>query len=65
MVTVLQNPQPNPQRYEKPWKMYTITQIKICAEYKDMLRRPRLDLSGTHICICIFYPIFNYKPKII
>ena len=45
--------------------MYIKTQIKICAEYKDMLRRPRLDLSGTQIFICIFYPIFNYKPKTI
>ena len=25
----------------------TIKQIKICAEYRDMLPRPRLDLSGT------------------
>ena len=24
-----------------------IIQIKICAEYRDMLPRPRLDLSGT------------------
>ena len=29
------------------WKMYAIKQIKICAEYRDMLPRPRLDLSGT------------------
>ena len=28
-------------------KMYAIKQIKICAEYRDMLPRPRLDLSGT------------------
>ena len=28
-------------------KMYAIKQIKICAEYRDMLLRPRLDLSGT------------------
>ena len=28
--------------------MYAIKQIKICAEYRDMLPRPRLDLSGTH-----------------
>ena len=27
--------------------MYTIKQINICAEYRDMLPRPRLDLSGT------------------
>ena len=27
--------------------MYAIKQIKICAEYRDMLPRPRLDLSGT------------------
>ena len=28
-------------------KMYFIQQIKISAEYRDMLPRPRLDLSGT------------------
>ena len=28
-------------------KMYVIKQIKICAEYRDMLPRARLDLSGT------------------
>ena len=28
-------------------KMYGIKQIKICAEYQDMLPRPWLDLSGT------------------
>ena len=28
-------------------KIYAIKQIKICAEYRDMLPRPRLDLSGT------------------
>ena len=27
--------------------MYAIKQIKICEEYRDMLPRPRLDLSGT------------------
>ena len=26
------------------WKMHAIKQIKICAEYRDMLPRPRLDL---------------------
>ena len=31
----------------KKWKMYAIKQIKICAEYRAMLPRPRLDLSGT------------------
>ena len=31
----------------KKRKMYAIKQIKICAEYWDMLPRPRLDLSGT------------------
>ena len=45
MLAVLQSSQPNPQRNKKgilyPWK-----QIKICAEYRDMLPRPRLDLSG-------------------
>ena len=46
-VAVLQSSQPNPQRYFKENKMYAIKQIKICAEYRDMLPRPRLDLSGT------------------
>ena len=27
--------------------MHAIKQIKICVEYRDMLPRPRLDLSGT------------------
>ena len=31
----------------KKRKMYAIKQIKICAEYRDMLPRPRLDLAGT------------------
>ena len=31
----------------KKRKMYAIKQIKICAEYRDMLPRPRLVLSGT------------------
>ena len=26
--------------------MYAIKQIKICAEYRDMLPRPQLDLSS-------------------
>ena len=46
MLAVLQSPQPNPQKNEKR-KMYAIKQIKICAKYRDMLSRPRLDLSGT------------------
>ena len=46
MLAVLQSPNPNPQRNEQR-KMYAIKQIKICAEYRDMLPRPRLDLSGT------------------
>ena len=33
--------------WKKCRKMYAIKQIKICAEYRDMLPRPRLDLSGT------------------
>ena len=32
---------------KKNRKIYAIKQIKICAEYRDMLPRPRLDLSGT------------------
>ena len=47
MVAVLQGSQPNPQRNWTLKKMYAIKQIKICAEYRDMLPRPRLDLSGT------------------
>ena len=47
ILAVLQSSQPNPQRNKKNWKMYAIKQIKICAEYQDMLPRPRLDLSGT------------------
>ena len=32
---------------KKNRKTYAIKQIKICAEYRDMLPSPRLDLSGT------------------
>ena len=46
ILAVLQSSQPNPQRNEKSRKMYAIKQVKICAEYWDMLPRPRLDLSG-------------------
>ena len=46
MGAVLQSSPPNSQRNEKR-KMYAIKQIKICAQYRDMLPRPRLDLSGT------------------
>ena len=31
----------------KKMKMYSMKQIKICAKYRDMLPRPRLDLPGT------------------
>ena len=34
------------EEWKKNRKMYAIKQIKICAEYRDMLPRPRLDLSG-------------------
>ena len=48
ILAVLQSSQPNPQRNEIFFrKMYAIKQIKICAEYRGMLPRPRLDLSGT------------------
>ena len=40
-------PNQTPRGMEKNKKMYAIKQIKICAEYRDMLPRPRLDLSGT------------------
>ena len=39
-----------PTKSTEEWKkrkMYAIKQIKICAEYRDRLPRPRLDLSGT------------------
>ena len=35
------------QTHREIEKMYAIKQIKTCAEYRDMLPRPRLDLSGT------------------
>ena len=35
------------RRMKKIRKMYAIKEIKICGEYRDMLPRPRLDLSGT------------------
>ena len=35
------------EEWKKIRKMYAIKQIKICTEYRDMLPRPRLDLSGT------------------
>ena len=35
------------EEWNKNRKMYAIKQIKICAEYRDMLPRPRLDLSST------------------
>ena len=34
------------EEWKKFRKIYAIKQIKICAEYRDMLPRPRLDLSG-------------------
>ena len=46
VMAVMQSSQPNPQGIKKR-KMYAIKQIKINAEYRDMLPRPRLDLSGT------------------
>ena len=46
MRAVLLSSQPNPQRNTK-WEIYDIKQVKICAEYRDMVPRPRLDLSGT------------------
>ena len=35
------------EEWKKIRKRYAIKQIKICAEYRDMLPRSRLDLSGT------------------
>ena len=46
ILAVLQSSQPYTQRNKKR-KMYAIKQIKICADYQDMLPRPRLGLSGT------------------
>ena len=47
IVSVPQSSQQNPQRNKKNRKLYAIKQIKMCAEYPDMLPGPRLDLSGT------------------
>ena len=47
ILVVMQSSQPNPQRNNKYRKMYAIKQIKFCTEYRDMLPRPQLDLSGT------------------
>ena len=46
MVAVLESSQPNPHR-NKIMENVCYKQIKICAECRDMLPRPRLDLSGT------------------
>ena len=54
--------------------MYAIKLIKICAEYRDMLPRPQLDLSGTpglrpvfctdlnvyNICIYMYIYVYIY-----
>ena len=37
------------EEWKKNRKMYAIKQIKICAEYRDMLPRPRLDITGTPV----------------
>ena len=47
ILAVLQSSQQTHRGMKKNRKMYAIKQIKICAEYRDMLPRPRLDLSGT------------------
>ena len=47
ILAVLQTFQPNRQRNKHIWKIYAIKQIKIYAEYRDMLPRHRLYLSGT------------------
>ena len=48
ILAVLQSSQPNPQRNKNKYRrVYVIKQIKICAEYRDMLPRSWLDLSGT------------------
>ena len=48
ILAVLQSCSTKPtEEWKKIRKMYAIKQIKICAEYRDMLPRPRLDLSGT------------------
>ena len=47
MMAVLHSSNQTHRGINKKRKMYAIKQIKICAEYRDMLPRPRLDLSGT------------------
>ena len=42
----MQGSQPKPERNEN-WKMYTINQIKICAECWDIVPKALADLSGT------------------
>ena len=38
--------QPNPHKNKK-WKMYAVKQIKICAEYRDMIPKVSVRLTGT------------------
>ena len=48
-------------------KMYAIKQIKICAEYRDMLPRPQLDLSGTPglrlPVLCTYLNLYNIQTR--
>ena len=57
-VTFLHISQPNPQR--EKMKKCAIKHIKICAEYRDMLPRPRLDFSGSHFCFYLKHDIELY-----
>ena len=55
IITMVEDNRPIPQlqsahpptKDTRNWKIYVIKRIKICAEYRGMLPRPRLDLSGT------------------
>ena len=54
ILAVLQSSQTNPQRNEKT-KMYAIKQIKICAEYRDVLPRPRLKRLSLRAHMCLLH----------
>ena len=60
MVAVLQSSQPKPQR-NKNWKIYAVKQINICAEYRDMLPRPRLvcQVPGLRPIFCTDLNFYN------
>ena len=49
---------------EYKWTISAQKQIKNCAEYLDMLPRPRLELSGTTGLRPIGFPLLAYIPCI-